>query len=375
MPAVDPETTPHYADFDLATLAPDELGRLARSISKAELHCHLEGALTPETILDVASRHEISLPTHDLEELRPLVVYNSTDKDLLDFLAKFPVIGNVFVSQEAIDEITYSVVRNAAADNVHYLELRFSPVYMSLTHNVPLENVMEGVLSGVRRAEAHGDITVRLIGIAERQMGVVHAQEVLDLITPFKERGVVAFDLANDEYNYPPDPYADVFQEAKRRGFFITVHAGEARGFESVKVACGELGADRIGHGTRAYESRELVESLKVDRIPLEVCLTSNIQTGTAPSLAEHPFPTYLREGILVTINTDDPGVSGINLSHEFAVAASNYHLSLLDLDTLTRTAIDVAFLEDGEKLRLHRLRERSLREVSERLGRDAGLV
>jgi len=198
------------------------LYQFIRDIPKVDLHRHLEGAIEPRTLISIAKRKGIKLPSYTEKGLKPHLQVTEKDKTLLDFLSKFATIGKAFTDKEAIEEITYEAVKDANADNVKYSELRFSPVYMANQYDLSEEDVMNGVFDGVKRAKKDFDTDVKLILIAERQMGPDHAAHVGKMAEKYMDKGVVGLDLANDEYNYPPGPYAEVFQKAKAAGLNIT---------------------------------------------------------------------------------------------------------------------------------------------------------
>lgn len=344
-----------HEDVALATLTLPKLREFCAHVPKVELHCHLEGGLgvTPEVVLPLAHKHGIPLPAATLEELRPLLQLTPEDRTLLDFLKKFVHIGPLFTSGKVAEDITFYTIEQAHKDNVKYMELRFSPYYMAEAHGLPLDEVMHGVLSGVERAAQSFDTKVNLIMIVERQKGLEPAWVVEKLAEQYMGKGVVALDLANDEVNYPPGPYADVFQAAKKAGLKVTIHAGEAAGADNVRTAIEKLGADRIGHGTRSYEDPALLQLLCERAIPLESCLTSNVQTETVASIEEHPFPDYVKLGIKMTLNTDDPGISRITLTDEYVNAVRAFGFTYFELRQIVLNAVDVAFIDDAERREL----------------------
>ena len=329
---------------------PQTLKQFVRDIPKVDLHRHLEGAIEPKTLLSIAKRKGIKLPADTEEGLKPHLQITAKDKTLLDFLSKFETIGKAFTDKEAVEEVTYEAVHDANADNVKYTELRFSPVYMASQYGMSEEDVMSGVLDGVKKAKEDFDTEVKLIMIVERQMGPDHAAHVEKMAEKYMDQGVVALDLANDEYNYPPGPYAKVFQKAKEAGLNITVHAGEAGGADNVKVSVEDLKADRIGHGVRTYQDPEVEAMVKDRGIPLEMCPTSNVQTGATESMENHPFKKYYDEGMKVTINTDDPGVSDITLSDDYYKVMDQFGFTLGDLEKIVMNGVDAAFLPADEK-------------------------
>ncbi|RMG39182.1 MAG: adenosine deaminase [Candidatus Dadabacteria bacterium] len=335
-------------DIDLWRLPPEKIREFAKALPKIELHRHLEGSLEPEDVAAIVSKFNIPLSAKTAEEIRPLIQLEPGSSSLIEFLEKFKTIGELFVSTEVIKEMAYLVGKRAAEDNVIYMELRYSPVYMAETAGLNPQDVIDAVLDGIKQAEAETGIIINSILIAERQRGLDHAWQVERLAEQYLGKGVVALDLAHDEANYPPHPYADVFQAAKRAGLKVTVHAGEAAGAENVRAAVELLGADRIGHGVRAVEDPEVVKLLRDKQIPLEVCPTSNIQTGAAASFETHPLKKLMESGVLVTINSDDPAVSAITLSDEFAAVIESHRMTFNGLSGLLTNALKSAFLSES---------------------------
>lgn len=329
---------------------PNTLKNFLKAVPKVDLHRHLEGAIEPRTLISIANRRGIKLPADTEEGLRPYIQITDNDKTLLDFISKFETIGKAFTDRDAVQEITYESIKDANADNVKYLELRFSPVYMASQYGMKEEDVMKGILDGVKEARKDFDTDVGLIMIVERQMGVDHAKHVEQMAEKYMDKGVVGLDLANDEFNYPPGPYAKVFQQAKDAGLKITVHAGEAGGADNVKTSIDDLKADRIGHGVRTFEDPKVEAEVREKGIPLEMCPTSNVQTGATQNMESHPFKRYYEEGIPVTINTDDPGVSDITLSDDYFKVVNQFGFSTGDVEKFIMNGLDAAFLPPDEK-------------------------
>jgi adenosine deaminase len=321
-----------------------------KDIPKVDLHRHLEGSIEPRTLISIAKRKGIQLPSYNEAELKPHLQITDKDKTLLDFIKKFDTIGKAFTDKDAVEEVTYEAVKDANADNVKYAEFRFSPVYMASQYGMQVEDVMQGVLDGVSKAKKDFDTDIGLIMIVERQMGPDHAAFVEALAEKYMDKGVVALDLANDEFNFPPGPYAKVFQQAKDAGLKVTVHAGEAGGAENVRVSIEDLKADRIGHGVRSFEDPAVEKLIKDRGIPLEMCPTSNVQTGATPSLDSHPFKKYYDEGIPVTINSDDPGVSDITLTDDYVKMVDRFGFTMRDVEKFVMNGLDAAFLPKDEK-------------------------
>src|SRR5579885_735707 len=267
-----------------------------------DLHRHLEGSLRLQTILELVEQHGLPLP-RDLERLRPAVQVTDPQPDLMAFLHKMERARLAFADLDACARITYESVEDAARDGLAYLELRFSPYFMAQPHGLDLAGVVEAVADGARRGERDFGVRTHLIGIMSRTFGVDNAARELEALLARRQE-IVALDLAGDEVNWPGALFVEHIQRGRDAGWHITVHAGEAAGPESIWQAIRELGAERIGHGVKAVEDRALMDFLAEQRIGIESCLTSNIQTSTVATLAHHPLKTFLEHGVLASLNT-----------------------------------------------------------------------
>lgn len=328
-----------------------KLNALIKRLPKIDLHYHGEGALRIEQLLELAKRHRVALPSEDPEILRPLLQVTHNDRNLLDFLKKFDMIGKFFPTSAAVEDFMYEAIRNAASDQVRYLELRFAPHYIAESYKLPLVDIMEAALEA--RAVADRDFPntkVNLLAIAVRNFGVDTAEELVNLAIRYRDHGVVGVDLAADEVHYPPDLFCKVFQRAKASGLYVTIHAGEARGADSVKIAIEGCMADRIGHGVRVVEDHA-VEAMVIERrIPLEVCLTSNIWLNAVPQGSLHPVRQLFDKGAQLCFNTDDPGIFGIDLSYEYEQAVNDYKFTLEELRKCLLMANKASFMPETEK-------------------------
>jgi len=322
------------------------------SIPLIDLHRHLDGNVRLETILDLASQHGVALPAQDVEGLREAVQVTRPLDDLLQFLAKFSWLTAVMVDEAACRRIAYENVEDALREGIDYVELRFSPWFMAETHGLDPQAVVEAVVDGATAGARDTGVMVKLIGILSRTYGPANATRELEALLAHRD-ALVALDLAGDEVRVPGALFVDHFRRARDAGLEVTVHAGEAAGAESVWQALDSLGARRIGHGVRAIDDPALVERLAAERIGIESCLTSNVQTGTVPSFAEHPLRRFLAAGVPATINTDDPAISGIDLANEYEVAAPAAGLSPKWTRQAQLNALEVAFLTDDERRQL----------------------
>lgn len=314
-----------------------------------DIHRHLDGNIRAQTILDLGREFNLTLPGNTLETLRPHVQVIETQPDLVSFLNKLDWGVKVLGSLDACRRVAQENVEDAARAGIHYAELRFSPGYMAMTHALPVAGVVEAVIEGVRAGCAQHNIDVRLIGIMSRTFGEDACLRELDALLAHRD-GITALDLAGDELGFPGNKFLSHFNRARDAGLRITVHAGEAAGAESIWQAIRELGAERIGHGVKAIDDPSLMDYLAAEGIGLESCLTSNLQTSTVSSLAEHPLKAFLEHGILATINTDDPAVQGIEIADEYRLASSALGLSAQQLKTAQENGLKIAFLDEQEK-------------------------
>lgn len=326
-----------------------------KAMPKIDLHRHFEGSLRLETLLEIAREYDLDVPQSGVEALRPLVQVTNDPPDPHTFLAKFEVLRRFYRSPALIRRMTYEIVEDAALDNVHYLELRFSPQALSRYQGFDLSEVTDWVIESVRKAGEDYGVEVRLIVTLVRHDPIDQARKVAEIAFARRDRGIVGLDLAGDEVNHSSMPFSPIFQEAKRLGMGVTIHAGEWTGAESVRLAIEELRADRVGHGVNIVSDSAVVQLVRQRNVALEVCLTSNVQTGSVVRLTHHPLKDFLQMAVPVTLNTDDPTISNIVLTDEYRLALDTVGLSYADLRQMTLTAVESAFLPDADKKRLYR--------------------
>lgn len=319
-----------------------------RSLPKIDLHRHLEGSLRFETVRELARQHGMDLPPTG--QLRTMVeVHRDQPFTFENFLSKFATLRLFYRSPEIIARVTRETIADAAADNVRYLELRFTPVALSKAQGFSLAEVMDWVIEGAQRADEEFGVTTRLIASVNRHESLPLAAQVSYLAAERLEQGIVGLDLAGNEADYPAEPFAPIFQAAREKGLRITVHAGEWGPGSNVAVALRDLGAERIGHGIRVLESPEAVELAQEQGAVFEVCLTSNYQSGAVPDYKRHPMREMLDRGLHVTLNTDDPSISQIVLSDEYRLAVEEMGLSLDELRKRVLAAAQASFLPQEE--------------------------
>ncbi|HKI54072.1 MAG TPA: adenosine deaminase [Anaerolineales bacterium] len=324
-----------------------------RAIPKVELHRHLEGSLRLDTMVEIAKKHGIVIPD-DVLRLSTLVQVQDEDKfTFQNFLSKFNTLRLFYRSPDAIHRITREAVQDAAKDNVKYMELRFTPVALSRAERFPLHDVVDWVIDSTKEAAKEHNVVVKLIASVNRHESAELAEQVAWLAADHVDDGLVALDLAGNEAEFPSEPFYGIFKEAKQAGLHVTIHAGEWGPAKHVKEAINELGADRIGHGVRVLEDESVTTMLKERGTACEVCITSNYQSGVVESLDTHPMVKMLENGINVTINTDDPSISRITLSHEYYAACEDLKMPQPILKERIVAAAQACFLPEDEKEKL----------------------
>ena len=312
-----------------------------------DLHRHLDGNIRPKTIWQLAQKHHIKLPSDEFSTFIKHVQIQESEPDLMAFLQKLDWGVAVLKSLDDCKRIAYENVEDAFIAGIDYAELRFSPYYMAMNHNLKVADVVAAVIDGVRLGMKDFNVKVNLIGILSRTFGIEKCQDELEAILAHKQH-ITAVDLAGDEYNFPGELFVEHFKQVDNAGLHITVHAGEAGGSESIWQAIKQLKATRIGHGVACQHDEKLMDYMRNNQIAIESCLTSNYQTGTMKDLSQHPIKTFLAKGIKVCLNTDDPAVQGIELKNEFKLAQDVLGFSNKEISQLQQNALDVCFLSNN---------------------------
>lgn len=325
------------------------LSMIDPSLPLLDLHHHLDGSVRLETILDLGLKHNLPLPANTLEGLRPYVQVTNPQAGVMDFIEKFKWMVGILVDYDACRRVAYENVEDASRQGIDYMELRYSPWFMAEAHSLDPQGVVEAVTDGIRAGEHAFGVRANQIGILSRHYGPEIAHRELSALLSCKNE-ITALDLAGDEGNFPGEWFVDHFKKAREAGWHITVHAGEIKGPESVWQAIHGLGAERIGHAVHAVEDPALMAYLAEHRIGVECCLTSNVQTSTVGDYLSHPLREFLKTGLLATLNTDDPGISAIDLPYEYEVAAPAAGLSIDQIRQVQKNALEIAFLSKEEK-------------------------
>ncbi len=335
-------------------MTPQQREEIVRSLPLAELHRHFDGSIRPETLWELSEKYYSAVPGLDYEEFRHYLQWDpSRDRTLMDYLDKFHVPLQYTQFYDNIKRISHEIAADAYADGVRLLELRINPLIhrrAGLTSRQVLHATRKGL---VQFADEHPDFRAGIIVIAMRSHGGNMARILLREIVGEKEEfhsrvGVVGFDIAGPEAPFPPVLFKDAYALAARMGLGRTVHAGESEGPERIWEALDNLGPQRIGHGTAAGRDPELIRRLARDGVYLEVCLSSNLQTGAVDDLADHPLPRFLEAGVKVALCTDNPTVSATTLSREYLLAMELFGLSENDVRELARMSCEGTFLREG---------------------------
>jgi aminodeoxyfutalosine deaminase len=313
------------------------------SLPKAELHLHLEGAIDPATLVELRKRHG---KRSTLAEVSQLYQY----EDFAGFLTTFKVVTEDLQTAADYELITYRLMEKLKAENVLHAEVYVS-VGVNLWRNQDFAAIFEGLERGRGRGERDFGISLLWIFDAVRQFGAEKARNVAELAVRYKGRGVVGFGIGGDESKAGPELFREVYGYAAENGLRLTAHAGESAGSDSVWGALN-LHAERIGHGLTAWHDPELVEELSQRQIPLEICMTSNLRTGVCSTIAEHPVRRYFDQGIMVTLNSDDPAMFGTTLAGEYQLAQDAFGFTDEHLRELARNSFEASFLPAEKKLR-----------------------
>jgi adenosine deaminase len=323
-------------------------------LPKTDIHCHLDGCLRPRTVLELANEHGVELPTQNLTRLSRLLRAGKRTRNLGDYLKIFDITLAVMQRTAALRRVAYELVEDSAAENVRHLEVRFAPV-LHRKRRLGYTEIVDAVIAGLSDAGRKHGMSTGVIICGIRSMSPRTSMGLAELAVAYKGRGVLAFDLAGQEKDYPAKAHREAFQLILKSNMNSTVHAGEAFGPASISHAIHYCGAHRIGHGTRLREDPDLMRYVNDHRIPLEVCLSSNVQTRAVRTIREHPFHFYMRQGLRVTLNTDNRLMSDTTVTTELALAVRAFRLSAYELKKILINGFKSSFLPYADKARLLR--------------------
>lgn len=318
---------------------------------KTDLHVHIDGSMRVETILDLAKKQKVELPAKDPKKLKKLLVKKDS-KDLVDYLGAFDITLMVLQEKDGITRATYELCEDAAKENVWYMEIRFAPI-LHINKGLRLAEIVDAVLDGMERAEADFGIKTGLIICGMRHLNPDITLRIAQLAVAYKNRGVVGFDLAGAEKDFPAKEHRESFFLILNNNINCTIHAGEAYGPKSISEAIHYCGAHRLGHGTRLVEDGDLLNYVNDHRMPMEICLNSNIHTKSVNSLKEHPFRLFYDYGLRVTINTDNRTVSDTTVTNELYTAVMNFGLTFEELKNVILFGFKSTFQSYKDKVKM----------------------
>ena len=337
---------------------------LIHQLPKVDLHCHLDGSLRVETILELAKERKVRLPHEDSAKLRRMLVQDNA-ASLVEYLKAFDVTLSVMQDYDALKRVAYELVADAAAENVVYLEVRYAPI-LHQREGMRLADIVEAVLDGLKQGERQFGVKWGLIICGMRMSEPKYTLLMAELCVMFKHRGVVAFDLAGAEANYPAAAHKEAFDLILKNNVNITIHAGEAYGPESIRQALHDCGAHRLGHAVRLKEDGDLLNYCADHRIPLEINLTSNLQTGAVKDLKFHPLRMYYDFGLRCCVCTDNRLISGTTVTDELYRAHTELGFTLEEIKDLIVYGLKSAFIHHREKVQLLQETLRKLKQVKD---------
>jgi adenosine deaminase len=333
-----------------------------RALPKTDLHVHLDGSLRAQTIVDLGHEQGVHLPADSAEGIEAAIGAGSHFGSLVEYLKGFSLTLSVLQTEEALERVAFELAEDAHLENVRYMEVRYAPM-LHTQRGLRLTRVVEAVLDGLRRARETYGIKSNVILCGIRNISSASSYQMAELAVAYKGRGVVGFDLAGAEANFPAKDHLEAFQLVRSNNINLTIHAGEAYGPASVAQALHDCGAHRIGHGCRLREDGDLLHYVNDHRIPLECCPSSNVQTGAVASLALHPLKLYSDLGLRVTVNTDNRLITKTTVTDELYRVHTEMRVPFRDLKTIITAGFKSAFLPFHDK-------QAALRHVSRELAR-----
>jgi len=322
------------------------------NLPKIELHCHLDGSLRPKTIIDIAEKEGIELPSIDINEIEKAITAPLECKSLDEYLKAFEIPNLVMQSKDSLRRITFELFEDAAAENVKYMEVRFAPLLHTLK-GLAVEEIIQSVIDGIIAAEEKYDIKGNIILSCMRIMSADKAFDVVEAGRKFLGKGVVGIDLCAAEVEGFCKTFVEPIKLAKEYGYRITIHAGETGIGKNVLEAVQLLGAERIGHGVFIKDCEEAYKVVKEMGITLEMCPTSNVQTKAVNNFKEHPIYDFYKDGIKVTLNTDNRTVSNTNMTNEISIATDEFNISYEDYKQIYYNSVDASFADLNIKEKL----------------------
>jgi adenosine deaminase len=321
-------------------------------IPKTEIHCHLEGAIRTQTIIDIAKEHNLKLPSYETSELDKYVKVYDQLRDLEAVLKAFAIFQNSITSPDVVECIARELFEDAAKQNIRLFEVRFSPDWAFHGHNLDWDECLEGLSRAKERAEKEFDMAIGYIAITSRSMGPESCIKTVDWAIRYKDK-ILGVDLADSERDFPLREFVRPVLKAKEAGLKVTIHTGEDTPASYVKETIELVNPDRIGHGIHAIEDKEVLELLKERDITLEINPWSNYLTNSVRTIEEHPLKQLFDLGVRVTINSDDPEVLETNLNNEYRIAHEVLGMSLDEIAVCNRYAYEASFIPEQQKKRI----------------------
>ena len=321
-------------------------------LPKIDLHCHLDGSLRPQTVIDLAKECDIEIPSSNVDEIKDMMVAPASCPNLQEYLARFSLPVKVMQTEMSLERISFELFEDAARENVKYLEVRFAP-QLHTQDGLNYQQIIESVVRGMKKAEDKYDIKGNYILSAVRFLPSDTINDVIDAGIPFIGHGVAAFDLAGNEDDGFCEKYVSHAQYAKEKGYRITIHAGEQGCGQNVLDAIELLGAERIGHGVAIQSHDSAYDRVREDLVGLETCPSSNVQTKAVDELREHPLIDFYQDNLAITINTDNRTVSNTTMTKEVEKVMEMFKLSMDDYKTIYRSSVEQSFASDEVKQHL----------------------
>ena len=325
---------------------------LIQALPKAELHCHLDGSLRIPTILDLAEEQDISLPADNEVALKNILTIQDRAASLEEYLKLFRIPLSVMQTPESLERCSYELIEDVSRENIRYIEIRYSP-FLHIEKGMTMEESVEAVQRGLIRGQKEFGVRSGIIICGIRDISPEISLQLAEITVQYKDKGVIGFDLAGAEENFPAKKHREAFYLIQNNNINATIHAGEAFGPSSIHQAIHYCSANRIGHGTKLHEDIDLMNYVKDHRIALEICLTSNIQVRSVDSIEVHPFKKYFDEDIRVTLNTDNRLISNTTLTDEYLLAVETFNLTKQDLRTIIINGFKGAFLPHNERRKM----------------------
>lgn len=321
-------------------------------IPKTEIHCHLEGAIRTQTIIDITREYNLQLPSYEADELDKHVKVYDQLRNLEAVLEAFAIFQNSITSPEVVERIAWELFEDSARQNIRLFEVRFSPDWAFRGHNLDWDKGLEGILRAKERAEREFDMSIGLIAITSRSLGPQSCVRTVDWAVRHKGE-ILGIDLADSERDFPLREFVPQVMKAKDAGLKVTIHTGEDTPASFIKETIELAEPDRIGHGIHSIEDRQVIELIKERGITLEVNPWSNYLTNSVRTIEQHPLKQLFDLGVKVTINSDDPEVLETNVNNEYRIAHEILGMSMDDIATCNRYAYEASFLPEASKKRI----------------------